>query len=342
MWYLLFLFSLSSNVVDNSYNAFINKAEMALVTNDCNTALIYYDSAMSIRPFALGQDIYNASICALNTGNYRKAFELGYKLAYKGVGPQFFQFKSCFAPIRQQKGWREFIKKVRKINAEFLYRNKDALALIDNLLLRSNGMQASIIEFDGLPELRFRADLLYDQLSTNLASKIQSGGYLSEEKVGMNVINDTILSAAPRFLPIMQYRSRQYNADQGPEFRKLFKSALDSGLVKPEYFLQLVNCDRTYEESLSLYYFVLFGCDLYKTKGISESQANSIRQSTGLSNLSDYLKKIEYSLLHPDSNYLLNVFVPQQKGVVAGGEEFSKFLANNELVKQAFNPDCPK
>ncbi len=340
MFFFLFLYSMSFNTPQATYYEGINKAELYITRQDYKDALRWYDSAFARQPTGLGQDLYNAALCALETGNEVKALELCRGLAAKGVRPDFFERKACFARLRKSKTWPDFIKAVKHLNEDFRNRNKDMLAFMDYLAARADDMHAAVIAYNNNDSIRNEAAWRYDSLSQVLLGHLQEQGYPSEEQIGVWITGDTVLRGGPRFLPIMTNRPPLVNLRFNPAFRQLFQeTGVQKGLLKPEHCLQLMMSGDLDGNRIQLYY-TLYGCDLYKTTTLSEADANTRRLALGMSTVKDYLEKILFAYRHPGKGFSFNLFIYQQKGLPESKEEAERYARDHALVKSNLTSNC--
>ena len=97
----------------NNYYETVNQAELSITNHDFVRALSLYDSAFAVQEYPLGQDLYNASLCAIELKDYKKAFSLSLLLANKKVNEEFFLKKSCYSKLRSLPEWPSFINEVK-------------------------------------------------------------------------------------------------------------------------------------------------------------------------------------------------------------------------------------
>lgn len=253
MFFFLFLYSMGFSEPPVTYYAGINKAELCITRQDYKGALLAYDAAFALQPAALGQDLYNAALCALKTGDEIKALQLCRGLAAKGVEPAFFERKACFAGLRKRKVWPDFIKAVKYLNMDFRNRNRDMLAFMDYLVARGDNMHVAIIASNNNDSIRDKAAWRYDSLSQVLLGHMQEQGYPSEEQIGVWIEKDTVWKAGPRFLSIMANRAPLVNLRFNPVFRQLLlEGGVQKGLLKPEHYLQMMMPDGNPDEDCEI------------------------------------------------------------------------------------------
>ena len=68
----------------NTYRGIVNKAELQITDNRFDSALIYYRKAFAKTKFVLSKEYYNATLCAIKTGNKEEAKRYVAQLCYKG------------------------------------------------------------------------------------------------------------------------------------------------------------------------------------------------------------------------------------------------------------------
>ena len=327
---------------ENSYYPTINAAELAIADGNYELAMQQYDAAFAVQPIPLAQDLYNASLCAIQLNNPEKSMSLCLQLADKGVPVSFFSKKSSYASIRKNTHWTAFVQEAEERQAAFKERNKDNLALLNGLLTRSDKVykdyQMNPRSEYALNEYRWAGD----SLCKIVLGYLQQTGYLSEEQFGVAILRDTVLNARPVFARIMDRRPLLVNVHLDTLFRRLFyQQGVNSGKLKPEQAAELTYGRMDLREGYAAHYFVLYGKNLYHSTSIATTQAATIRQHLGLPRLEDELVKIRSAIPAQPNGFLFSIFLKQQRSVNELAIHEQQFLQAHTLTINNIAPDGP-
>lgn len=291
-----------------AYHPHINKAERLVMAQDYSGALELYQKAFAAVPRAFARDYYNAAVCATLTGNEKQGINYLEKLVETGVSLEYLEEQEVFAPLREHKGWKKFVRKYPKRRKAFRESSDlDLRADLDELWARDQFFRQA------KGGLRVHADTIKKIEADNvkkLLAWISQHGYPGEQLIG---VADT-LEQLPRFSIVIQ---RQTAARNGFDFTPVLTKAVHEGKLDPHAAAYLmdqqqgknlyrskvlakVNCNKPKdcEDDKEL-------ADIsnrYLTQKISEAeeqQANELRASLGLESVADYREKMRYAMQDP-------------------------------------------
>lgn len=343
MWYLFLLYTLGFTHPAQPYYASINKAEMHLVAGDYERAMQCYDSAFAWQQLPLGQDLYNASLCAVMLKDYARAQLLCLRLSDKGVGLPFFARKACYAPLRKRPDWPAFAGQLEQRQKNFLQRNRDNISYLQGLRQKSdeagNRFTADLQNGKNREEFSW----VSDSLAQVFLAYLKSHDYPSEEQFGLAIKRDTLIDNRPVFDFIMSRRPPQVNVRFDSVFRNIFfVEGVHKGKLKPELCLELLRGSFSFDDECARSYYSWYGNDLYVTTWVSRAKTDSLRADRSLIPLEDYLKKIRFIFAHPGSPFSLNVFLVQQKWQEQPADQEERYLRAHKLLIANITPDNSK
>lgn len=326
----------------------VNQAELAIVKGQYKTALDYYRQAFKAKKKPLAQDLYNASICAIRGKSYKYALSYCRRLADKGVGKNFFLYKTTYKDLRGAKSWTAIIERAAKVKDSLYNRNKPLLAHLDSLYACDqywHGLWGKSNHHD--TALYALLDNVDDSLSFALMKIFKKNGYLSEDMLGVEMENDTVISDWPSFFIIMLHN------DQGMPwlstrtiprripmgaFAKIFRQAIDAGQINPE--LVAIVEDRGGHGDLSDIFFgtnslyEIYGSNVYINREANTldnlKRIDSNRKDLGTYPLSDYIEKAVYKIINPNSPFWFYPTIISIKSF-ADEESRNKFMENSDL-----------
>jgi hypothetical protein len=283
------------------YYPVINNAELSITQGDYSVALAYYREAFEAvgNPFA--RDYYNAAVCAMLVNN--KKYTLNYleALAKKGVSITYLESQPVFASLQTSKQWRKFNKKYSKYRQHYEDNvNLDLRADLDELYARDQYFR------EAKGGLRVNGDTINKIEAANTKKFLQwvdKYGYPSETLIG---VKDTI-EDLPRFSIIIQ---RQTKARKGYDFSKILYDAVSQGKIIPQAAAYLLEQQEGVSKYGSKAYVKVSCSSCNEKKPLADlgryledkrsekeiAQINERRQNLGLEPLSDYKKKVLYSL----------------------------------------------
>jgi hypothetical protein len=307
------------------YHPVIHEAEQLVVAKDYKAALDKYKDAFKAVPEPFARDYYNAAVCAMLTEDYDQTFRYLDELVLKGVELPFIRKQEVFKPLHETKDWEKFLKSYPKRRDKYKRRSDlNVRADLDELYARDKYYRFA------KGGLRVYADTLRKIENDNvdlLLRSIQQHGYPGEKLVG---VGDTI-EQLPRFSIVIE---RQTKAKNGFDFTDILKDAVQQGNLSPQaaaYLMETQQGNRKYKtralikvacsnkkdcegdkklKSLNKYL-------VEKLTDEEEAKINTLRAEIGLEPVSDYRKKVLYSL--SDNRFMLgykwsvaNYFAPSR------------------------------
>lgn len=326
--------------IAGEYPAQVSTAELAITRGDLRNALHHYRLAFASRTLPFAVDLYNASVCAIKSRDYTQAMQYCHMLAVKGVGDKFFG-KSIYRPLQLQKGWESLLATARHRKNALEQKHGALLCLIDSLvakdqwvnrLWRISGMQS---------EPRKHMDLTYDTIGLHLKHLFDSLGFLTEEKIGAYVKEDTNLQRGQLFdvIIIHNYTARMTGDTL---FNETLRQALQRGEIKPEHYASLRDFTggsfTDYFGTSHLY--TQYRCTLYREKR-DEAELQRIgnnRKRIGLPVLKDHEQKLLYNITHRHDDFIIHANLTVYKSFANEASEQS-FLNNSEIVVRNI-PHC--
>lgn len=342
-------FSLQARANGNkAYFYNVNHAELAIIKGQYKTAINYYETAFKeMKPLA--QDLYNASICAVKVRSYKNALEYCKKLADKGVGKNFFLYKTTYKELRNAQSWPALINRAAKAKDSLYSRNKNLLAHIDTLYACDqywHGLWRKSNWHD--TALYALMDNVDDSLSFELMDIFKEHGYLSEDMTGVEMENDTLINDWPSFFIIilhnyegMPWLSTRTGPGRIPKgaFAKILQEAKDTGQINPELVAMLEDMGGDSEVPGKPFFGTQFLYMSYKNNIYISKDGNTInnlkkidsnRKNLGTYPLNDYVMKARYKVLNPNSPF---GFYPRIGGVGSFADEESRksFLESHDL-----------
>lgn len=290
------------------YHPHINQAEALILAQDYAGALEQYQQAFGAVPRAFARDQYNAAVCAVLTGEEKRAMNYLEKLVEAGVSLEYLEQQEVFAPLREHKSWKKFVKKYPKRRKAFREKTDlDLRADLDELWARDQFFRQAKggLKVHGDTIRKIEADNV-----KKLLAWISQHGYPGEKLIG---VADT-LEQLPRFSVVIQ---RQTVARNGFDFTPILTKAVREGKLDPQAAAYLID----QQQGKNLYRSKVLArikCDKPKEceedkelKGIGkrfltpkmseedEQQVNERRAALGLEPVADYSKKVRYAMEDP-------------------------------------------
>lgn len=207
-----------------AYYELIDFAEIDILNGNYKNSEVLYERVFDEHSYMFAIDLNNAIRCSAILNNWENVSFYAEKLMLKGVGLNYFE-DNIFNGFKDTEYWNELCFKYHKINSLFKENfNQELLDGINKLVYQDQ------FEYCQIPTKKN-----YDELKSNLTPKVDNNlldlfnlyGFPTEEKIGMNSINNKEIS----YIPI---------------YRVLYIHSYQSG------DLQLINESKKYVDSLSL------------------------------------------------------------------------------------------
>ncbi|NDK54718.1 hypothetical protein [Pontibacter fetidus] len=286
------------------YHPVIHEAELLVIAKDYSAALAKYRDAFKAVKEPFARDYYNAAVCAMLSEDYEQTFKYLDELVLKGVELPFIRKQDVFKPLHETKAWDKFLKSYPKRREKYKrHANLDVRADLDELYARDKYYRFA------KGGLRVYADTLRKIESDNvdiLLRNIQKHGYPGETLIG---VGDTI-EQLPRFSIVIE---RQTKAKKGFDFTDILKDAVQQGKLSPQaaaYLMETQQGNRNYKTKA----LVKVACSnkkdcegdkklkslnkylVEKLTEQEEAKVNALRAEIGLEPVTDYRRKVLYSL----------------------------------------------
>lgn len=322
------------------YNKHINRAEIAIIDNRYSDALQSFDSALLFDSVGYAQDLYNASVCALNIGNHEKSFLYCYKLASTGVGRDFFNTKTLYSPLKKHILWDRLLVLAKEKQEYFKAKYGDILMVVDSLVQKDQAMNKKWRESKMDNEVGMLMDLTNDTIAKALNNLLIKEGFLSEKLIGAKPSpeGEFLIRTPFDIIMIHNYESRRIGDSL---FNDVLYEALINGLIKQDYYAFIRDFAGGHS---SLDYFGsghLFGqyhCKIFKRKFADLEEIEKQRKRIGLGTVEDYAKKILFNIQNPTTDFQINGHCAKYMNF-RNKESEEIFLQGNEVFIAKI-PDC--
>ena len=168
----------------------IHQAETLITEENYTEAAKTYDKAYQVNSYMFAIDIENALICNIQNKDWEKSALLAEKLMLKGVEMTFFNSQR-FNSLKKTKEWEKLLKRQNEIHSEFQKGLNQTL--VDSLVVLMEYDQSEYIKLKGTKTMDDMTEVTSD-INARLIRLIDKYGFPSEEKIGIYIYNDTILS----------------------------------------------------------------------------------------------------------------------------------------------------
>lgn len=288
-----------------TYNSNVNLAELAITQKQYAMAGKYYREAFTENETSAAVDIENAMIAALKDGDKPLALEYAHRLSSLGIGRPYFEKKKIFTSLHSENGWPILLKKAAIEQQKNLQENKDLFAELRQLEVRHH----AIIEQSFAPSALENMDALAKEkksIEDRLQELFTQYGYLTEYKIGLNMVSDTLFGA-PLFTEIikdahMNLSTHEIYITSNDYFSNVLLEALSQGRVKFEYLTSASMNERVLAAAMRVQYS---RCSFYvfQDRQSAMMEIDRARASLGLCTFEQQLIKLKYSISDPDSGF---------------------------------------
>ena len=287
-----------------AYYPFVNKAELLVVDANYKDALDNYQKAFGVVPRGFMKDYFNAAVCATYLGDATNTYKYLLNVASKGISLDFIKDETAFKGIQQDANWRnfekEYLTKKREFDQSINKGLKDKLAKITerDQWFRVRDTQTfadTIIKIDR--QNATELDYIFDRYS-----------FPGEDEIG----------CGEGGMPIVQYPfytviRRQTPDNQTVNFSNYLMTAVRKGRITPHsatHIMATINGNDVFfarhvfkiltDESLSMqgkpFAEKLNKWVFRQIDKVDEQRINELRLQNGMETLSDYRKKILFSM----------------------------------------------
>lgn len=293
------------------YHPQINKAEGFLIESNYYDALLHYDSAFTNVERGFMKDYFNAAVCATYLGEADKTFEYLLKVASKGISLDFIKSEVAFVRIQRTEQWRDFELKYLEERRKFEEQlNTTYQKEINTIVARDKWFREKSAEAfaDTIATLDIQNALWLRDL-------IQEKGFPGEDEIGCGTNG----------FPVLQYDFYDVIRRQTPEsqvvnFSNQLMTAARNGKILPHFaahIMATINANDVFF-ARNVYKIIVDETPEFRDKPFSdllnewiyveldedaERSINELRLQKGMESLSDYRKKILFSL--NDNKFLL-------------------------------------
>lgn len=284
------------------YFYLINQAELKMVDNDYKKALYFFKKAFLVNKKSFGKDYYNACVCGALAGKKSVAIKLMKKLISKGVSLSFFERKDIFNGIVVAN--RRALAKISPIKIDTQLKERLELLYQKDQLLR--GRSDSYTTLDDTIKKIDAGNV------SELLEIINDFGFPDESHIGLN---DTLNLSLPHYI-VIRHQTPPY---QIYNFTDILTKASKEGKLLPyiaSYLIDLVSGqdiygfpiifrvvdqkDMTFEDFIDdKKYEAMVSQSKWVYRNLSqenELRINNNRYEIGLESITDYRKKLIFSL----------------------------------------------
>ncbi|MBK7093788.1 MAG: hypothetical protein IPH57_01485 [Saprospiraceae bacterium] len=220
------------------YYNYINNAELKIIKEELEQALILYKKAFKANKFPFPKDVYNALIVCINIGNIETAFEYSKLLIKYGIDISFFEQTTLKELKKYQSEWNLLVSETPKFKEYHeKYFDKD---IISELLLITNSYNYKRFNIESISEI---IDVSIDSIYARLFNLIENPAYSGHQIVGAMTFNDTIIINTPYYI-LANYYSEHEIDDK--VLCNLYKQ-VKKGYMHPKDFLQIFNFSKKIE-----------------------------------------------------------------------------------------------
>lgn len=293
---LLGCFCTSAQSTGHTYNTYINKAEISITEGKYAEAMKQYDEAFTTTKIDFAVDIYNACVCAAKLKNISKVLMLADMLAYKGVGEKFFT-KNIFKSYIANPAFKKIIEKAEGVKEQKALVNKEyteKLTAFFTLDTMYNGIR--IKKYYHLHELPDTLQKLNQANIKNMISLIESEGFYTEDKLGADIVADTIIRSMRRFdITVLHYLEMGNDKTVIEKLKNILLDNLNNGGIKHYHLADLIAMSYRIFDDIGIWTFKKNDCKVYKLTTIPEpDKIKNARELYCMCNLADLEKLLIY------------------------------------------------
>ncbi|MEM5564193.1 hypothetical protein WNY78_03725 [Psychroserpens sp. AS72] len=258
---------------NQTYDDLVLKAEKQLLIKEFDSANTYFNGAFSLKSKMLAFDMNNALVLTIKTKDWNQALIWSERLAKKGVSLPYFK-KNSFKTFHETEQWEQFIGAFESYRSYF--ENHSDKEMTDSLeILMDIDQQAYCL----LPSKKIDLSNVFDKtvfLDSLLSRLINNKGFPYEEKVGVIVFDDSLISPVIKFHGLYRH-SYQANSNL---VKSILSDAVENGdLKKALYENSLIGDNMDY---------ALVDCKIYESKFAKQSSIeNFFKEKLIFQNSSD-------------------------------------------------------
>jgi len=222
------------------YNQEIQNAENSIISFDYLLALKSYTNSLRYIDKPLGTDCYNALLVSIYSEKWDEAVSWSKILFDKGVKLDFFNSKN-FLDFKDSSHWDDLVQQYQIHHKNFINtRDSSLIKTFKKLVVKDQETYCLIPveeEYDTFDA--FNETINFDK---EIAILLKKNPFLVEEKIGLNITNDTILNFLPIYYPLIRH---SFQANEVKTFLDIIKDNVNKGYLKREVL------EKTMETPLS-------------------------------------------------------------------------------------------
>lgn len=288
--------NLHAQSTGHTYNNYINKAELSIVDGKYAEALQNYETAFARTKTSFAVDLYNACACAAKLKNTDKVLALTGRLAAKGVGEKFFTRK-IFRSYANNADFIKIIRKAEVVKNEKAIMNKqytDKLTKFFSLDTTYNGIRKR--KYYHLPELPDTLRQLFTANMKNMVSLIKKEGFYTEERLGANILRDTVFGGFRQFdIAVLHYFEMGNDKPLIDELKNILLNQLNEGTIRYYQANAMMLMTAGIFGDIGEWAFQIHDCKIYRKTTIEAEWQEKIEHYRDLycmNNLADFEKII--------------------------------------------------
>lgn len=327
---LLCITSISAQSIGHTYNNYINKAELSITDGNYADALQQYETAFTDTKTEFVVDLYNACVCAAKLKNTAKVLAYADKLAAKGVGEKFFT-KNIFRSYAGDAEFKKIAAKAEQVKTEKALANKkytDKLTEFFSLDTTYNAIR--IRKYYHLHELPDTLQKLNQANMKNMLNFIKKEGFYSEEKLGADIGNDTVIRTMKKFdIMVLHYLEMGNDKTLIEETKNILLDNLDKGKIRSYHVNAMITMTTGIFGDTGEWAFKIYDCKIYRKTTIDwQDKIDHYRNLYCMNSMNDFEKIISYKY-GADSDFDFKYYLV--KSPVSDMEFF--ISAFNEIAK---------
>lgn len=214
------------------YHPNINQAELAILNENYDLALRYYQMAFRSVPTGFARDFHNASLCAIELKAYTVAIGYMRKLATKGVKKSFFtDHMAWYRPLKGN-GLTPFLKEYDTLRKQTFTNKTYNKELVDQLEALSEQEKGFRDDRTTIKDLHPQID--QDQIH-NFLNLVDLYGFPTEEMLGIDSPMESVNDKKDRYHKIIWNHIRKWKEyDNIVDVQPVLLLAVRQGKLEPE------------------------------------------------------------------------------------------------------------
>ena len=203
------------------YYEIVKTAEGYIANNQYAKARDEYNKLLEKEHYIFARDLHNAVRVAITTRDDKTAILLCEKLALKGVSLNYYN-ANIFKRLKGKKLWNSFLLKYSKLNDQY---QKGLNLVLKTRLFELIAMDQK--DYVAHSKGKFERSKLNETtqiVDGELIKLITKEGFPTEEKIGIEITNDTIIDINPDYYVLINH-SHQVNSNRLTEIKDILKES---------------------------------------------------------------------------------------------------------------------